>query len=282
MEIGNTCEKRVKKINELENIRELQAGKLKIQICDNRNSMGTQAASLAAANIRELLARKEEVNIIFAAAASQNEFLAALVEEKNIDWSRVNAFHMDEYIGLPAGAEQLFGVFLNERIFLKLPFKKVYYINGQAENPEAECERYGSLLQEHPVDITCMGIGENAHLAFNDPHVADFNDTRDVKVVDLDEACKIQQVREGCFTEVDRVPPIAFTLTIPALLRAASIYCMVPAAAKAEAVYHTINSEITERYPSTILRTHPNAILFLESESAARINAEPEMQAAKN
>lgn len=266
----------------MENIRELQAGKLKIQICDNRNSMGTQAASLAAANIRELLARKEEVNIIFAAAASQNEFLAALVEEKNIDWSRVNAFHMDEYIGLPAGAEQLFGVFLNERIFLKLPFKKVYYINGQAENPEAECERYGSLLQEHPVDITCMGIGENAHLAFNDPHVADFNDTRDVKVVDLDEACKIQQVREGCFTEVDRVPPIAFTLTIPALLRAASIYCMVPAAAKAEAVYHTINSEITERYPSTILRTHPNAILFLESESAARINAEPEMQAAKN
>lgn len=263
-------------------MRELQAEKLKILICNNRNDMGVHAASLAAAAIRKLLAEKEEVNIIFAAAASQNEFLAALVIEKGIDWTRVNAFHMDEYIGLPAGAEQLFGVFLDERIFSKLPFRKVYYINGQAGSPEAECERYSALLQKHPVDITCMGIGENAHLAFNDPHVADFNDTRSVKVVDLDEACKIQQVREGCFADVDRVPPIAFTLTIPALLKAAYIYCMVPAAAKAEAVYHTINSSITEKYPSTILRTHPNAVLFLESESAARISTEQKMQTVKN
>jgi glucosamine-6-phosphate deaminase len=261
-------------------MRELQADKLAVRIYDTRTEMGAEAALLVAADIRKLLEEKEEVNIIFAAAASQNEFLEALIKE-NIDWTRINAFHMDEYIGLPAGANQLFGVFLDKRIFLKVPFKKVYYVDGQAENPEAECERYSRLLREHPVDITCMGIGENAHLAFNDPHVADFNDDKDVKIVDLDEPCKVQQVREGCFESVDLVPPIAFTLTIPALLRAASIYCMVPAAAKADAVFHTIYSEITEKYPSTILRTHPNAIMFLEKQSAARIDAALEMQAAK-
>ena len=259
-------------------MRELLADKLKTRIYDNREELGAAAAHLVAANIRKLLSEKEEVNIIFAAAASQNEFLAALIKEEGIDWTRVNAFHMDEYIGLPAGASQLFGVFLDERIFLKLPFKKVYYVDGQAVNPEAECERYGQLLAAHPVDITCMGIGENAHLAFNDPHVADFNDTRAVKIVDLDEPCKVQQVREGCFDSVDLVPPIAFTLTIPALLEAPSIYCMVPGAAKANAVYHTINSDITEKYPSTILRTHRNAILFLEQQSAAKLGMELEMQ----
>lgn len=258
-------------------MRELQADKLKIRIYDNREEMGAHAASLVAENIRTLLAEKETVNIIFAAAASQNEFLAALIKEAGIDWARVNAFHMDEYIGLESGANQLFGVFLDERIFLKVPFKKVYYVNGQAENLEAECERYSRLLEENPVDITCMGIGENAHLAFNDPHVADFNDTKSVKIVDLDEPCKAQQVREGCFESVGHVPPIAFTLTIPALLKAPSVYCMVPGEAKAEAVYHTINSTITEKYPSTILRTHSNAILFLEQQSASKIGAAMEM-----
>jgi glucosamine-6-phosphate deaminase len=263
------------------NMREKQADKLKVKIYDTRNEMGAHAASLVAANIRGLLTEKENVNIIFAAAASQNEFLSALIQE-DIDWTRVNAFHMDEYIGLPAGADQLFGKFLDERIFLKVPFRKVYYINGQAEDPEAECERYTRLLKEFPVDITCMGIGENAHIAFNDPHVAEFNDAKTVKVVDLDEPCKVQQVREGCFESTDQVPPIAFTLTIPALLRAPSIYCMVPGAPKADAVYHTIHSAITEKYPSTILRTHNDAILFLEKQSAARIDAELKMQLEKN
>ncbi|WP_202630226.1 6-phosphogluconolactonase [Sediminibacterium roseum] len=262
-------------------MREIQAEKLKVKIFDTREAMGQAAAKTVAAKVRELLSAKEEVNMIFAAAASQNEFLASLINE-NIEWNRVNAFHMDEYIGLPAGAKQLFGEWLKERIFSKVPFKNIFYLDGQAMDVDAECARYGNLLQQHPVDITCLGIGENAHLAFNDPHVADFNDTSDVKVVDLDEPCKAQQVREGCFASNAEVPPIAFTLTIPALLKAPWMYCMVPGIAKAEAVYHTLYDEISEQYPSTILRRHDGTILFLETESASRIKGERALELADN
>ncbi len=261
-------------------MKQLQAEKLKVKIFNSREEMGADAAQLVTSKIKELLTEKEEVNIIFAAAASQNEFLAALIKEE-IEWDRVNAFHMDEYIGLPANAKQLFGTWLDERIFKKVPFKNVFYLNGQATDVEAECIRYEQLLHEHPVDITCLGIGENAHLAFNDPHVADFNDERSVKVVDLDEPCKAQQVREGCFDNNAEVPPIAFTLTIPALLKAPWMYCMVPGEAKAEAVYHTLHDEITEKYPSTILRGHEGTILFLEKESASKLKAESMMQEAE-
>jgi glucosamine-6-phosphate deaminase len=147
---------------------------------------------------------------------------------------------------------------------------------------QAECERYAALLREHPVDITCMGIGENTHLAFNDPHVAEFNDPRLVKIVDLDEACKQQQVNEGCFDHISQVPVYAFTLTIPALLEADQIFCMVPGAAKAQAVYHTLKSEVTEQYPSTILRKHAGAYLFLEKESAAKIIEEAKQLSTLN
>jgi glucosamine-6-phosphate deaminase len=253
-------------------MKQFLADKLKVRIYENREQIGADAAKMAAGHIRELLERKEFVNIIFAAAASQNEFLAALVKE-DIDWSRVNAFHMDEYIGLEENASQLFSVFLKGKIFDKVPFRAVYFLDGAAANIQAECKRYSALLHEYPVDITCMGIGENAHLAFNDPHVADFKDTADVKVVDLDEACKQQQVNEGCFDEVSSVPGDALTLTIPALLRAPYILCMVPGATKAQAVYHTLVSDITEQYPSTILRKHPNTFLFIENDSAARVLA---------
>jgi len=249
---------------------ELLAEQLKVQIYESRKAMGQAAAEKAAACIRELLQAQETVNIIFAAAASQNEFLEALVQQ-DIDWQRVQAFHMDEYTSLPENDSRLFGIFLKERIFGKVPFKHVYYINGQAADRAAECERYAKLLQQYPVDITCMGIGENSHLAFNDPHVADFNDPHQVKIVDLDEACKQQQVNEGCFENIAQVPVDAFTLTIPALLKARYIFCMVPGASKAEAVFHTLNDDISEEYPSTILRTHANAVLFLDKPSAERI-----------
>ncbi len=251
-------------------MKQVLADKLKVRIYENRQQVGADAAAMAANHIRALLQQKETVNIIFAAAASQNEFLAALVKE-DIAWGRVNAFHMDEYIGLGENAPQLFSVFLKERIFDKVPFRAVYFLNGAAPDAQAECKRYTALLHELPVDITCMGIGENAHLAFNDPHVADFKDPADVKVVDLDEACKQQQVNEGCFDDVKSVPNDALTLTIPALLRAPYILCMVPGAAKAQAVYHTLLSDISEQYPSTILRQHANAFLFIERESAAQV-----------
>jgi glucosamine-6-phosphate deaminase len=246
------------------------ADKLKVRIYEVREELGADAAKLAAKQIKSLLEKQEFVNIIFAAASSQNEFLAALNKE-NIEWQRVNGFHMDEYIGLPEGAPQLFRNFLNQKIFTKQPFHSVNYLNGCATDIPAECERYTELLKKYPVDITCMGIGENAHLAFNDPHVADFADPADVKIVDLDEACKQQQVNEGCFPAVKDVPNDALTLTIPALLKAPFILCMVPGATKAQAVYHTLADEISEQYPSTILRTHPETHLFLEKNSASQI-----------
>ncbi|OJW72364.1 MULTISPECIES: glucosamine-6-phosphate deaminase [unclassified Spirosoma] len=244
---------------------------LSVAVYPTRQQMGQAAANDASACIRQLLAEQDEVNIIFAAAASQNEFLTALVAAPQIDWNRINAFHMDEYTGLPKDHPQRFGNFLHEKIFGRVPFKQVFYLNENSTDDEDECTRYSALLEAHRTDITCMGIGENTHLAFNDPHVANFNDPYLVKIIDLDEPCKQQQVNEGCFASVSEVPPIAYTLTIPALLRARYIFCMVPGANKAAAVKHTLVEAITEKYPSTSLRTHPNARLYLDEDSAALI-----------
>lgn len=234
--------------------------------------MGAAAAQQAAAAIVRLLAEQPVVNIIFAAAPSQQEFLEALVTAPGIDWQRVHAFHMDEYVGLPADAPQGFGNFLRERIFSKVPFREVFYLNGQASDPAAECRRYAALLEQYPTDIVNMGIGENAHIAFNDPHVADFSDPVLVKVVDLDVACRQQQVNDGCFAAIDDVPRYALTLTIPALMRGRYLFCMVPGEKKATAVRHTVQGVIQPAYPSSVLRTHDAAILYLDQDSAQQID----------
>jgi glucosamine-6-phosphate deaminase len=156
-------------------------------------------------------------------------------------------------------------------LFDKVSCREVHYLNGLAENLEEECERYSALLQKYPTDIVCLGIGENTHLAFNDPHVADFNDQKIVKVVDLDEACRLQQVNDGCFNSISEVPTHALTITIPALFKVHYAYAIVPGPLKANAIYHTINSEINETYPSTILRKHDNALLFIDEDSAAKL-----------
>ncbi|SEI45937.1 glucosamine-6-phosphate deaminase [Dyadobacter koreensis] len=252
------------------------AEQLKVLIFENRQQLGEEAAGMVAEKISELLEKQQMVNIIFAAAASQNEFLATLIK-LDIDWTRINAFHMDEYIGLPEGAKQHFSYFLGEQIFNKVPFANVFCINGSTEDTEAECERYAGLLLKYPTDITCMGIGENTHLAFNDPYIADFKENKLVKVVKLAQESKQQQVNEDCFAHVSEVPEYAYTLTVPALLKAKAIYSMVPGPAKAEAVFHTLNAEISEQYPSTILRTLSNAYLFLDTESAGNIDKESEM-----
>ena len=243
---------------------------LTIKIFESRTAMGSDAANLVSERISELLKTKQFVNMIFAAAPSQNDFLEELIN-KDIEWSRINAFHMDEYVGLDANAPQGFGNFLKDRLFKKVSFRSVQYLNGNADNLEAECDRYANLLGLQPADIVCMGIGENTHLAFNDPHVADFNDPRTVKIVDLDIECRQQQVNDGCFSTIDEVPAYALTLTVPALVKADYVYCMVPGGKKAKAVYHTLNDSITEKYPSTILRKHPNAILFIDEKSSMLI-----------
>ena len=148
--------------------------KLKVKVYSSRDEMGKGAAADVTNKIKELLAEKDEINMLFAAAPSQNEFIASLLADKDIDWTKINAFHMDEYIGLSDDAPQRFGNFLKERIFSKVPFKSVHYINGGAKDVDAECERYTQLLKQNPIDIVCMGIGENGHIAFNDPHVAFF------------------------------------------------------------------------------------------------------------
>jgi glucosamine-6-phosphate deaminase len=254
-------------------IQQFTADHLHVNVYANRDEMGMAAAKDAAAQIQALLNTKEFINIIFAAAPSQNEMLFHLAANDEIDWSRLNAFHMDEYVGLHSTAPQRFGHFLDQAIFGKLPFHEVHYINGNASNPEEECSRYAALLEAHPVDMVCMGIGENTHIAFNDPHVADFNDASMVKLVALDEVSRMQQVHDGCFASVEEVPRMAITLTVPALMRAASIFCVVPGINKAMAVGHTINADISALYPSTALRLHENARLYLDEKSASMLTS---------
>ena len=240
---------------------------LKAEIFDNRELMGKKAAEDIAAKMNELLESKEYVNVIFAAAPSQQDMLAELIK-KNIDWKRVNAFHMDEYIGLKKDAPQGFGNFLARHIFDKVSFRSVNYINGQTENIEAECERYTKLLQDYPTDIVCLGIGENGHIAFNDPDVADFNDSAMIKPVQLDEICRQQQVNDGCFKDISEVPKTALTLTVPTLYAAGYLFCTVPASTKANAVKEVMTTDmIDEHCPATIMRRHSNAVMYCDKDS---------------
>ncbi|MEL7587577.1 MAG: 6-phosphogluconolactonase [Prolixibacteraceae bacterium] len=251
--------------------KEFYVDQLHVYASDTRLEMAEHAALKAGKAIISMLQSKKTLNIIFAAAPSQNEFLEALTGQPEIEWQRINAFHMDEYIGLSENAPQSFGAFLNERIFTKVPFKSVHLINGQKSAPEGECVRYSKLLQTFPPDMVFMGIGENGHIAFNDPHVALFNDPESIKIVDLDLVSRVQQVHDGCFSNLNEVPHRALTLTIPALMRAEKIFCIVPATTKAQAVFNTLNQPVIEKYPSTILRTHASAELFLDADSAALI-----------
>ena len=244
--------------------------KLDVKIYDTRADMGAGAAADIHDCMVKLLSEKDEINMIFAAAPSQNETLAALLTYTDIDWTRVNAFHMDEYIGLPADAPQRFGNYLRDHIFAHAPFKSVNYIDSSATDMDAECARYTALLEKYPTDIVCMGIGENAHIAFNDPGVADFHDPKTIKPVALDDTCRQQQVNDGCFAAFDDVPTHAMTLTVPTLFRAGALFCSVPAPTKANAVKEMLTTEqIDEHCPAAILRLHDNATLYCDADSAS-------------
>ena len=243
--------------------------KLEVKIYDTRDNMGKGAADDIASAIKELLAEKEEINMIFAAAPSQNDMLFHLCEKSDIEWERINAFHMDEYIGLKADAPQCFSNFLKKYIFDLKPFKSVNLINAAASSPEEECDRYSALLKKYPVDIVCMGIGENGHIAFNDPHVAEFNDSKLVKPVSLDDMCRNQQVNDGCFEKLSDVPEYAITLTIPALMNAKYNFCVVPAKTKAAAVKNTVEGEVSETCPASVMRIKEGCILYCDADSSA-------------
>ena len=252
-------------------LKEFKADRLLVKVFSDRAEMGIVSASEAAEYLKRLLAEQEEIGVIFAAAPSQNEFLAALISDSEIDWTRVNAFHMDEYIGLdpvhPAG----FRNFLRERVFSRAAFKTVNYLNGNASDPKAEAARYGKLLDDNSPEVCLMGIGENGHIAFNDPPTADFNDKAKVKIVKLDEHCRMQQVNDGCFETIGQVPTHALTVTIPGLMAAKALFCMVPAPTKADAVCDAINGPVSTSCPASILRTHENARLYLDADAGRYI-----------
>lgn len=251
-------------------LKEVQTDLLLTRIYDSRDAMGTAAAADAVRAIQDLLKGKPVINVLFAAAPSQNEFLSAL-KVSGIDWSRIRAFHMDEYVGLGKENPQRFGNYLKKQLFEAAPFHSVYYLFEEGMSAEEMCARYDSLLKKYPLDLICMGIGENGHIAFNDPHVALFDDPEWVKIVSLDEVCRAQQVHDGCFPSLDEVPQQAVTVTIPVITGASRIFCVVPGKSKAEAINKTLNGDITTGCPATILRRHPRAILYCDRESASGI-----------
>lgn len=238
-----------------------------VRVFADRRAMGEAAAADVIAELRTRLAQQEGVRIVFAAAPSQQEVLDRLVAA-DLDWSRVTAFHMDEYLGLPEGAPERFATWLDHALFDRVPFGTVHRLQPEP-HPEQEVRRYSALLAEAPIDIVCLGIGQNGHLAFNDPPVADLSDPVPVKLVELDEACRRQQVDDDCFASLEDVPRRAITLTIPRLLDADRLFCVVPGRAKRRAVEAALTAPVSAENPATALRTHDDVTLYLDTDSAA-------------
>lgn len=253
-------------------LKQLTKDKLAVSIYPDRASMGAAAAQAGVRALKAALEKKETVTAMFAAAPSQDEVLRELLTA-DVDWSRVVACHMDEYVGLDPSAPQRFSTFLRTRLFDRLPFRSVHCIHPTQNAAEAEEEtrRYEAFLKENPLDVCFMGIGENGHIAFNDPPCADFQDPRWVKVVELDQVCRLQQVHDGCFPALEAVPTHAITVTIPALVSAGEIVCTVPAATKAQAVRGILTGPVTTKCPASILTTHPAASLFLDADAASLV-----------
>jgi len=249
----------------------LQVDSLEVKIFEKSEEMGEAAAAFVSEKISAAIREKNVANIILATGASQFEFLDVLRQDDSIEWSKITVFHLDEYLGMDAQHPASFRKYLRERILDEVNPRKVYFIEGDTNNTEGEVRRYEELLRPHPIDVACIGIGENGHLAFNDPHVADFHESSLVKIVELDERSRRQQYGEGWFESMEDVPRRAITLTIPAIMRSRAISCAVPAKRKAEAVYRTLNDPISTECPATVLRRHDDSVLFLDSDSASKL-----------
>jgi len=249
---------------------ETKSEQLLVSVYQTNEELGAAAAVEATDIIQRAIREKNEANVILATGNSQLTFLAALREMRGIDWAKVNVFHMDEYIGIDPNHPASFPNFLRKHLLAYVKPKAFYPVSAEASNVEATIAEYARLLRAHPADLCACGYGENGHLAFNDPPFADFNDPVWVKVVQLDEASRRQQVGEGHFAILADVPTHAITLTVPALLAAKRVLCIVPEARKANAVKRTLTGAISEDCPGSILRRAPHAHLFLDAESAGR------------
>jgi glucosamine-6-phosphate deaminase len=247
----------------------IAVAQLHVVVHPDRHALGRAAAEQAAKVLREAIHKKGHARIIVASAPSQDELIAGLAAAPGIDWSRVTVFHMDEYVGLPASHPASFRHYQQRHLLSEVRPAVFHGIRGEASAVAAECVRYAALLAEAPIDLVCMGIGENGHIAFNDPGVADFNDPHAVKVVELDAACRQQQVNDGCFPDFESVPRQAITLTCPTLLSGRVLVCVVPGARKAEAVSNTLRAPVSTACPATVLRQHASATLYLDNASAS-------------
>lgn len=244
---------------------------LQVRVFPNRKDAGASAAAQAVETLRAAIERQGSARIIVASAPSQNELLAGIAGARDVDWKRVVIFHLDEYAGLPDTHPASFRNYQERLLLAHVTPAAFHGIRGESPDLAAECARYSALLAEAPIDLVCMGIGENGHIAFNDPPVADFDDPFKVKVVELDEICRRQQVNDGCFPNIDSVPRKAITLTCPTIMSGRVLVCVVPGPRKAAAVAATLRGPISTSCPASVLRTHPSATLFLDYESAAKI-----------
>jgi glucosamine-6-phosphate deaminase len=250
---------------------ELVRDQLRVVVAADRSAMGAAAAAHATERLRGILEAQPRARVIFAAAASQQDFLDGLAVAPGIDWGRVDAFHLDEYVGLPKGDPRSFGRWLDEHIWSRVHPGRVELLDGGNRDPDAECARYGALLDDGGIDLALIGIGENGHLAFNDPHVADFDDPLTVKPVEIDETSRRQQVRDGAFDSLDDVPRLAMTVTMSAILASRAISVVVPGPQKAEAVRRTLDGPITTACPASALRLHRDAVLFVDEPAFSLI-----------
>jgi glucosamine-6-phosphate deaminase len=253
--------------------RRLDCAWLAVEVYPDRPSMGRAAAAVVSAEIRRLVERDGRAAVIFASAPSQNEFLAALRSAPDVPWHKLTAFHLDEYVGVGEDHPASFRRFVKERLLGHVPVAAFHGLDGQAPDLPSECARYAALLQRLRPGLAILGIGENGHLAFIDPPVCDFQEAADVRVVELDEACRRQQVHDGCFPSIESVPRTALSLTVPFLMRVARAVAIVPGPAKRAAIKAAIDGPVTAACPASMLRRHRNATLFLDEASAASLGA---------
>jgi glucosamine-6-phosphate deaminase len=242
---------------------------MNIKIMPDKQQMGKTAAAEGAQHIRQALAARGGASIIVATGASQFEMLAALVAEPNINWNRVTGFHLDEYVGLPISHPASFRGYLWQRFVsrLPLPLRSFHFLDGETD-PKAECHRVGEIIGRHPIDVAFVGIGENGHLAFNDPP-ADFETEDPYIVVNLDDACRRQQLGEGWFPTFDDVPKQAISMSVRQIMKSSAIICTVPDERKAEAVRNAVEGEVTPKVPASVLQRHEACTLFLDKPAAS-------------
>ena len=249
--------------------REFKAEKLHVLEFENRDLLGRSAASAVAGLMRRVIQEKGRVRMVFASAMSQVDFLKYLGEEPDLDWTKATAFHLDDYVDFPSSHPQSFSRFLVDRLFSRTPGVDFRPVDSESKNPAAECIRYAALLNEAPIDIMILGIGESGHLAFIDPPYCDFHDPETFKLTDLDEQSRVQMIHDGCFENIDEVPRHAYTMTVPACLSGAFTIIIVPTALKANTIKAVVEGPIITRVPASILKTKENAWLLIDRDSAS-------------